>query len=242
LNLEAYRQKRRLLSQDAPKYRNLCVTCLQPEFGCYCSHIQRFDPRIKFAILIHPIEVKRRIATGRMSHLVLQNSELIMGQDYTDSAPVNEIINDHQNYPVILYPGRTSVDLTPLSLGDRAACFPRDKKLVIFVIDGTWATARKTMWQSQNLMHLPRICFTPPTQSNFRVRKQPAPGCYSTIEAIHHTIDLIGETQGFDIAGNEHHKLLLVFEKMVEKQLDFIRLSQEKPWTVTYRRLTKRQA
>ena len=160
---------------QAPQYRVLCTSCTQPTFSCFCSQIKVFDPRMSFVILIHPIEVKRRIATGRMSHLCLKDSHLIKGQDYTHNNLVNDLITDPDYHSVILYPGINSKNLTPLAVEQRAELFPKTKKLRLFVIDGTWATARKMIRQSQNLNNLQRICFSPTTPSNFRVRKQPNP-------------------------------------------------------------------
>lgn len=195
-----------------------------------------------FVILIHPIEAHRRIATGRMSHLTLNNSHLIMGQDYTQNHQVNELLADSLRHCVMLYPGRESVNLTPMSPPERKALFPAGKKLTVFVIDGTWATARRTVRQSVNLKVLPRICFSPEKPSNFRVRKQPHSACYSTIEAIHHLVELVGPSQDFDVSQREHDKLLYVFDKMVERQLEFIKLSEGKPGALRYRRDRKKVA
>lgn len=219
MDLQSYHLRRQQLEQEAFSYRKLCLSCLQPEFGCYCQHIRQFDAKIKFVILIHPIETKRRIATGRMSHLCLKNSELIVGQDYSANSRVNEILNDQQNYPLILYPGRQSLNITDPSFNPGTPVFPAGKTPVLFVIDGTWATARRTMNQSENLKLIPRICFTPPKPSNFRVRKQPAPQCYSTIEAIHYAIELLAWDVGFNTQHRDHDNLLFVFSKMVDKQL-----------------------
>jgi DTW domain-containing protein YfiP len=242
LNVETYQKRREELLQESPTYRNLCTACLQPEFGCYCRHVQKFDAQIKFMILIHPIEAKRRIATGRMSHLVLKDSELIVGQDYSKNGQVNKVLSDPQFQSVVLYPGRNSLNLTTSSPAEKLQLFTPEKKLAIFVIDGTWATARKTMRQSQNLSQLPRISFTPPEKSQFRVRKQPGVDCYSTIEAIHHTIDLVGSQVGFDSSTREHDKLLYVFNKMVERQLEFIRQAYDNPKISSYRRPRTRVA
>ncbi len=191
---------------------------------------------MSFVILIHPIEVKRRIATGRMSHLCLKDSYLIKGQDYTQNDTVNELIADTNYHSIILYPGIKSKNLSTLAVHERAELFPKTKKLRLFIIDGTWATARKMIRQSQNLKNLQRICFSPTTPSNFRVRKQPNSACYSTIEAIHHTIELIGETQNFDILSRQHDNLLNVFNFMVENQLEFIRQSNLNLREASYRR------
>ncbi|MFS4460953.1 tRNA-uridine aminocarboxypropyltransferase [Bdellovibrio sp. HCB2-146] len=227
MNLQQYLEQRKQQSEATPLFRELCLSCIQPRFSCYCHHIEKFDPNIDFVILIHPIEVRRRIATGRMSHLCLENSFLIRGQDYTHDASVNEILSDPNRQCMILYPGKTSQNLTPMTQGERRGLFDQTKKLTLFVIDGTWASAIKMMRQSQNLLNLPRICFSPEKPSNFRVRKQPHEGCYSTIEAIHHTIELLGESQGFDVSSRQHDRLLHVFDSMVELQLSFIKTADE---------------
>lgn len=228
MDIELYREKRQKFQDEQPVFRDLCLTCLQPSFGCYCQQIRKFDPLVKFVILIHPIEARRRIATGRMSHLCLENSELIRGQDFSEDIKVNQILSQPKNHCVILYPGKHSFDLGSIGKETERNIFPVDKKLVIFVIDGTWATAKKTLYQSRNLQTLNRICFSPSRPSNFRVRKQPAVGCYSTVEAIHQTLDMIGMHIGFPTELRKHDALISVFDYMVEKQLSFMHRSERR--------------
>jgi len=242
MDVQSYLERRHKISEQNPKFRELCYVCIQPKFSCYCKYIQRFDPRIDFVILIHPLEVRRRIATGRMAHLILENSKLIMGQDYSQYDEVNDLIEDSSRHCVILYPGMHSQNLSLISREDRLTLFPQSKKLTLFVVDGTWATARRTMHQSENLKTLSRYCFSPQKPSTFRVRKQPNSICYSTIEAIHHTIELLGESQGFDSTEKIHDNLLDVFDKMVELQLEFIKTSEAKPGALRYRRNIKKIA
>lgn len=234
MNIEEYKRQRADLEKQETQFRELCHRCVQPGFGCYCQYIKSFSTPIQFVILIHPIEVRRRIATGRMSHLCLKNSLLIHGQDYSQNDQVNEIIQNPQNQAFVLYPGVRSQNLSQLSLPERKEIFDSTKNPVLFVIDGTWATAKKMMWQSQNLAALPRLAFTPQKLSRFRVRKQPAPECLSTIEAIHHSLELLGPAVGFE--SQEHDHLLHVFDKMVERQLEFIRQAQLDPTRSHYRR------
>lgn len=217
--VQAYLEAKHRRALEVPQMRAYCAVCLQPCAVCYCSQIQKFDPGIEFVILIHPLERRRRIATGRMSHFCLAKSHLVLGYDYTENQEVNDLINDPKNHSVILYPGPQSTNLSGLSPESRNELFPREKNLVVFVIDGTWGTASKTLRYSRNLSMLPRVCFTPKKPSNFRVRKQPAPECYSTLEAIHETIELLGDTRGFKTQDREHDRLLHAFNWMVEKQL-----------------------
>lgn len=83
MNLNDYHRRKSKNLASEPKYRNLCTICLQPDFGCYCQILQPIDCVINFVILIHPIEAKRRIATGRMAHLCLKDSHLIKGINYS---------------------------------------------------------------------------------------------------------------------------------------------------------------
>ncbi len=227
MNVERYLEQRRLRRQQEPKFRTLCETCRQPDFTCYCQHLRPFDPKIQFLILIHPLEKRRRVATGRMSHLTLKGSRLITGYDYTENAELNSYLDDPDNHCVVLYPGRQSINLTTLARHERESVFTAGKRPVVIVLDGTWSTAGKMLHRSSNVLRLPRICFTPPKPSNFRVRQQPKPECWSTLEALHHVIELTGHTQGFDTSARGHDGLLHVFDKMVEQQLEFIRTTHQ---------------
>lgn len=239
MDIEQYQQRKKAQQLNTPKYRVLCQSCAQPDFCCYCNLIVPFDPQIHFVILIHPIEAKRRIATGRMSHLCLKGSQLIKGQDFSQNTFVNDLINDSSHHSVILHPGSPSQNISAMTELEKENLSPKNKPLRIFVIDGTWATAKKMLRQSVNLSTLPRICFSPPRLSTFRVRKQPHQNCYSTIEAIHHTIELLGASQKFQLNHRSHDNLLTVFDSMVERQLIFIRDSKLKSPTSSYRRPRK---
>lgn len=235
MNISEYLKQRQQKKSSEFRHRELCPRCVQPGFSCYCPHLNPIDCKIKFVILIHPIEVRRRIATGRMAYLCLQNSVLIDGQDFSYNKQVNEIIQNPDHQSVVLYPGKESFNISSLPQVELQSLIQPRKQLVIFVIDGTWATAKKTMNRSENLKALPKICFTPQQLSQFRVRKQPDPNCFSTIEAIHQTIDLLGSSVGFSVQQRSHDHLLYVFDKMVQRQLEFIRLAELDPSRSHYR-------
>jgi DTW domain-containing protein YfiP len=220
MNVETYRRRRRLLAdQPGRRMRSLCFNCLQPVVTCFCRHLRPFDPGYKFVILIHALELRRRIATGRMAHLCLRDSVLLLGYDYSENSTLNGLLSDPQYCPVVLYPGQDSLNLTNLTTLERRQVFPSEKKPLVVVIDGTWSTAKKMLRRSRNLRDLPRICFTPDKPSRFRVRQQPKKECLSTIEAIHQTLDLLRPSADQDA-------LVYVFDKMVEQQLAFIEESK----------------
>src|ERR1700722_12742310 len=99
---EFHARRAEKLRQLEPRRRELCTNCLQPHLTCYCRHLQPFETQIKFAILTHRLEVRRRIATGRMAHLILKNSKLLMGYDFSKNQELDNLINDPNYSPVVL--------------------------------------------------------------------------------------------------------------------------------------------
>lgn len=199
---------------ETERIRLRCQKCLQPDFSCYCQWLQPFDPGVEFLILIHPKEFRRRIATGRMAHLMLHGSHLICGHDFSNHRELMPILRDPKRRCVMLYPGRQACNLSDMNQTERRA-YLHGGRLTVLVIDGTWSTARKMVNLSPCLQELPRICFTPTTPSNFRIRRQPRPECYSTIEAIHQALELLGGTPE-----RQHDRLLETFDRMVNRQLE----------------------
>jgi tRNA-uridine aminocarboxypropyltransferase len=199
-------------------YRPSCWRCRRPLGGCYCSLIRHFASEPRMIILSQPREAKHRLGTGRMAHLCLSNSVLIEGVDFTLDQRVNREIDDPLNFPVLLYPSSDSIDLSILNRRQRTALIPSRQRLVVFVLDGTWKSARKMIRSSQNLRRLPAISFTPPTPSAYRIRRQPRPQCYSTIEAIYHVIELFAAGGA---AARPHDNLLTVFASLVDRQLTY---------------------
>jgi DTW domain-containing protein YfiP len=75
---------------------------------------------------------------------------------------------------------------------------------------------------SQNLARLPKICFDPPTPSAYRIRREPRPECYSTIEAIHQVIELVTPGLGHQASFlPPHNNLLAVFRSVIDRQLTY---------------------
>ena len=139
--------------------------------------------RTRFVFLMHPKEFKHEKAgTGRLTHLCLADSEIHMGLNFDTNEAVQELISDPANFPVLVYPGPTARNLTtgalaPAELGGR--------RLVLFLLDGTWSGARKMLRLSPSLQRLPRVMFTPTAPSRFIIKQQPQDGCLSTLETTH---------------------------------------------------------
>jgi len=176
--------------------------------------------------LVHPRENRNAIGTARLAHLGLANSVLIEGNGFRfDQDPkIREFVSLTEFYPVVLYPGAGSLNLSAINTGECREAFPKNKKLVVFVIDGTWSLAKKMIQRSEILKALPQISFTPEKPSNYRIRVEPAFHCVSTIEAVH---QILGKLEGHHL---RHDQMLRVFNLMVEVQIAY-ELKSESPKT-----------
>lgn len=183
--------------------------------------------RSRFVFLMHPKEFKEEKAgTGRLTHLCLSNSEIVMGKGFDEHWRVIELLEDAHYQPVLLYPGPRAMDLsvaTPVELagflsnshGNETSSRP----LLIFVLDATWGGARKMLSLSKRLHALPRVMFRPSAPSRFVIKQQPHAGCLSTLEATHEVLLALDRLQ-CDVYSNRA-QLLDLFEKMQQLQMRY---------------------
>ena len=171
--------------------------------------------RTKFVILMHPYEFKRvKANTGRLTHLCLRDSELHLGINFDAHEAVQALINDPQNFPVLLYPSRGARDL---SKGELHAADFAGRRLVVFLLDATWRLVRPMLRESLTLQRLPRIMFSNAAPSRYRIKRQPEPGCLSTLEATHELLLALSRS-GLD-AYPQPEQLLGLFQRMQDFQI-----------------------
>lgn len=195
--------------------RDLCLKCLRPKKSCYCKYIKSVDCKVKFIFLMHPKEAKhQRTGTGRLAHLSLPDSEILVGVDFTKNARVCELLSDEKYYPVLLYPGDDA--WTCKKEGFKGAV--GNKTLLVFVIDSTWFCSRKMIRYSTNILALPKLSFYGSYKSIFTFKHEPKEYCVSTIESCYY---LIKELQTANIVDSkiDPEPLLDVFKQMVKFQI-----------------------
>lgn len=214
-----YLQRKKEMQESVQKFKReeFCFKCHRLQKLCLCHHIKPFETKIHFVLLMHPMEAKKeKLGTGRLSLACLKNSQLIVGIDFTEDQVVNALIQDPAHHCMVLYPGEKAInissdDVSPLqSLGD--------KKLVVFLIDGTWPCAKKMMKLSKNIQALPRVSFHSTRQSLFAIKEQPADYCLSTLESIHVFLSEL-ERRGLERLGGAHDNMMEVFKFMVDFQI-----------------------
>lgn len=159
-----------------------CYRCGVRENTCVCESIPSLNNQTHLVLLMHPKEFKKeRLGTGRMTHAALKNSQMIMGVDFTNDQNVNELIRDPKNFCTVLWPGDNALEWT----GEKSLKTQlQGKRLVVFLLDGTWNCARKMYRMSHNLQLLPKISLKPTRPSAFTIKQQPDVLCLSTIEAV----------------------------------------------------------
>ncbi len=200
-------------------YREFCLNCFRPLSYCLCAFIRTFETRTRFVLLMSPQETKKtRNGTGRLAHLALSNSEIFMGLDFSTHPNIQDLLFDEKYNPFILYPGKTSKDI---SVYNPEQLSKNGKIPLVFVIDGTWKAAKKMMKMSQNLHDLPRISILPKEPSRFLIKQQPNVLCLSTIEAIFFLLIEL-ENKGLENLHGRHENLLEVLDQMVKIQLAHI--------------------
>jgi len=195
--------------------RETCYRCFWPKSLCWCQSIQPMATTTRFLFLMSPKEFKKEKAgTGRLTHLCLTNSEIQMGMSFDKHESVQEILNDPQFFPVLLYPGPTARNL---SRGEVKAEDLGSRRLLVVLLDATWSGARKMLKQSPTLQSLPRIMFIPDAPSRFVIKQQPQEGCLSTLEATHELL-LSLERSGLDCYPLPE-QLLSLFQRMQDFQI-----------------------
>jgi DTW domain-containing protein YfiP len=155
-------------------------------------------------VLQHPREEFTAIGTARMAHLALPDSVLRVGLDFSNDEVVNAALTGGASY--VLFPGEGAIDVEDV---------PRDRPITLVVLDGTWWQARKLLTLNPHLGQLPRVGFRPQRPSDYRIRKQPAEFCVSTIEAL---AEVLGALEGDE---ERFNTLLQPFRAMVDGQLRY---------------------
>jgi DTW domain-containing protein YfiP len=172
----------------------------------------------RFVFLMHPKEFKQeKAATGRLTHLCLPNSELHVGVGFDGDDAVQALLRDPGTFPVLLYPGKTAVNL---SAAESLPDFQRQlagRTLLVVLLDATWSGARKMLKLSPSLQRLPRLMFTPSAPSRYVIKQQPQAGCLSTLESVHELL-LALERAGLD-RYPDPAQLLDVFQRMQDFQI-----------------------
>lgn len=189
------------LSSKPP--RPHCYRCDKPALACLCARVPRLDNRTPIVIVQHRRESRHPLGTVRIAELGLENVlvNVVPGSATSDSSLPAWLPPSAG----LLYPGPTARELTQLPKHEH----PR----ALVVIDGTWHQARALFRDHAWLRTLPRFRLSPAEPSRYRIRREPAAHCVSTIEAIVQALEVLEP----NLSGK--HELLAAFDALIDDQL-----------------------
>ncbi len=183
------------------------MRCLRPTAFCVCADLGPIASRTRVVLLQHPREARLAICSAWLTRLALSNAELHCGVRFADHARVSEIVASPRT--ALLFPGEGAAAPEDLD-GDP----PR----ALVVVDGTWPQAEKMLAANPALAALPRIALSPGRPSGYRdLRREPAPGCLSTIEAVALALGALERD------ADRFAPMIDAFRRMVSLQLERVR-------------------
>lgn len=184
--------------------RQTCHRCFRPLAFCYCKALPAIAARTRVVILQHPREERRAICSARMAWLSLQGAELLQGVEFDDHPRIQALADEPG--AVLLYPGPGAVSAEALA---------GQPPSTLVAVDGTWHQAPKMVRASRILSALPRVAIDPREPSGYgELRREPAPHCLSTIEAIALALG------AFERDPDRFTPMRELFRKVVDQQLD----------------------
>ncbi len=177
-----------------PLARPTCYRCHKPEVACICDSLREVANQTPVWVIQHPRERRHPLGTARIARLGLEQVDVVVTNGSEPAPPLPPGAG-------LLYPG-----------GSELA--PEHALGALVVIDGTWPQAKSLYRRCPWLRALPHYALTPRELSRYRLRREPAPHCVSTIEAIVEALRrLEPHTPGLD-------GLLEAFDAMIDRQID----------------------
>jgi DTW domain-containing protein YfiP len=204
--------------------RPFCTTCLKSSRTCICAFMTPIETDVQFVFLMHRKEQRDRLGTGtgRLSHLMLKNSQLFVGQEFENMPGVQKILQDTAFFPCVLFPGTNSIDVSSTEGTHCLKNMATGKRLLVFILDGSWSCVRNIIRANPSIANLPHISFSTGRKSQFGFKRQPHETCLSTIEATHELLCLLANSQiAFSRPPGSQENLITIFEKFVAFQSTF---------------------
>lgn len=164
---------------EARLSRITCVACRRPDDRCVCHLVRPVANRTGVTILQHPGERRHAFNTARLARMALSDVALHVAWPDADDR-----LACHPAVPpgaALLYPREDAVDLAEM-----AAPPPH-----LVVLDGTWPQARRLYRENPWLADLPHVRLDPARPSRYRIRREPALHCLSTIESVAAALDIL---------------------------------------------------
>ncbi len=132
----------------------------------------------------HPDESTNAKNTAGLLHLSLKNSQLLVGEKFTDTL-LQPLLHADGRLPLLLYPAladyRSLGIRPPPATPDLGKIYAQQLRLI--VIDATWRKSRKMLYLNPMLQELPLLSLDNTPPSIYKIRKAHSENQLSTLEA-----------------------------------------------------------
>lgn len=193
--------------------RKKCTVCDKALAACICQHITVIDSDIELIVLQHPSEIKNAIGTARILNLSLPQCQIIIGEDFTENAQLNSLLNDPMRTCYLLYPSEDSVSVEDLVHDENNNADLNGMKRTFILLDGTWRKAFKMYQSSTNLQALSAVQLNAGQESKYTIRQTTVEGGLSTVEAGYLLLSTLERDK------EKYQPLLSAFEYMINFQI-----------------------
>ena len=216
--------------------RICCSRCQRPKVTCVCRFTSAIHNECLVIFLLHPKEINQ--AKGTLPLLVnsLSNSKVIVGENFSDNAELNNLLAKYGKSAALLYPSENAETLpllsalpllptlqTPSVLSaqakDEINIVPVVLCRCLILLDATWKKAYRMYQLSVNLHSIKHFSLPPSLIGQYDVRKTKKKNALSTLEACCYALSII-EIENTTLA-KETEDLLTKFVEFNQFQLSF---------------------
>jgi len=201
--------------------REFCRTCNRPTVTCFCAIARPFASSAEFALVVHPDEVKSTVGTAWILRRSISNIKWFRskGSGLDTDQRFLETLSAPDTVPLLLFPGPQAFNLSHDSTEAWRNLVSASHRPLFIVIDGTWTQAHATLRKSKLLQALPRISFQTVRPSEYGFKIQPHPNCLSSVEGVHHVMELLAARGWSSLpADREHDQMIEIFRNMAKFQ------------------------
>jgi len=187
--------------------RAFCYRCHRVASNCICQQSEQIDNPVSVYLLQHPDETRHSKGSAIIASLCLQHYCCWQGEDFTQHKALNQLLEKERENIAVLYPSADALSI------DQVTAEKKQAIRHLIVIDATWRKAKKIWSLSSNLHQLQTVRLSDDYISRYRIRKVPADGYLSTVEAIAYCLtELENEPQ-------KYLPMLKLFDQLIDQQI-----------------------
>jgi DTW domain-containing protein YfiP len=201
--------------------REFCWACNRPTVTCFCAIALPFASSAEFALVVHPYEMKSTVGTAWILRRSISNLKWFRskGNGLDTDPEFLKSLNAPNTVPLLLFPGAQAFSLSHDSTEAWRGIVSESQRPLFLIIDGTWTQAHAMLRKSKLLQSLPRISFQTVRPSEYGFKIQPHPNCLSSVEGVHHVIELLAARGWGSLPTNrEHDQMIEIFREMAHFQ------------------------